>query len=176
METTTPPCPGAGPSALTSSVRIEYLADRPEFIPTLAHWHYQEWASVRPHDSVENRIAMLKERSGRGRIPLTVVALGEGELIGSASLIEHDVENRLELTPWLAGVFVAPERRRQGVGAALVRRVMDEAVSLRIPRVYLYTFKSVSFYADLGWDFMEPAVYRGKAVSIMSYSNLGAKS
>ena len=82
---------------------------------------------------------------GRGQIPLTVVAMAEGKLCGSASLIEHDMDNRLELCPWLAGVFVTPKRRRQGIGAALLRRIVDEAIALHIPKLYLYTVNSISF-------------------------------
>lgn len=156
-------------------ISIEYLADRPEFIPTLAQWHYEEWASLRPDDSVEARIARLNSSCGHGRVPLTVVAVSDGELLGSASLIEHDMDNRLELYPWLAGVFVMPERRRQGIGAALVRRIVDEAISLHVAKLYLYTVNNRSFYADLGWSLMEHAVYRGKEVSIMSYSSSRTK-
>jgi GNAT superfamily N-acetyltransferase len=171
----TRPCPGAGPSGPTDSIRIEYLADRPEFIPTLARWHYQEWGSDRPDDSAENRIALLNERIGRDHLPLTFVALKADELVGSASLIEHDIDNRQELTPWLASVFVAPEQRRRGIGGALVRRIVDETATLGIPRIYLYTYKSVPFYSTLGWSFMELTVYRGKEVSIMFYSNAGTR-
>lgn len=124
---------------------------------------------------MEARIARLNGWCGRGRIPLTVVAVSEGELLGSASLIEHDMDNRLDLCPWLAGVFVTPERRRQGIGAALVSRIVDEAISLHIPKLYLYTVNSTSFYTDLGWPLMEHAVYRGKEVSIMSYSTITTK-
>ncbi len=112
-----------------ASVKIEYLSDRPEFLFKLAQWHYQEWSALRPGDSVEARIVRLQGWCGRGGIPLTVIALSDDELLGSASLIEHDMDDRLELTPWLAGVFVAPEHRRKGIGAALVRRVMGEATS-----------------------------------------------
>jgi N-acetylglutamate synthase-like GNAT family acetyltransferase len=105
-----------------------------------------------------------------------MVAVSEGELLGSASLIEHDMDNRLELYPWLAGVFVAPARRRQGIGAALVRRIVAKAGELGITKLYLYTFKSTAFYTDLGWVLLEPAVYRSKQVSIMSYSHSAARS
>jgi hypothetical protein len=52
------------------------------------------------------------------------MAFIEGALFGSAMLIAHDMDTRMELSPWLAGVFVAPKRRGCGVGAALVRRVI----------------------------------------------------
>jgi GNAT superfamily N-acetyltransferase len=150
-------------------MHIAYLADRPEFIPTLARWHYQEWAYLRPGDSVEGRIARLRGSCGRGEIPLTLVAVSDREVFGSASLVEHDMDNRPELLPWLSGVFVRPERRRHGIGAALVRRIMDEATSLRVSKLYLYTMDRTAFYANLGWSLLEHTVYHGQKVSIMSY-------
>jgi len=149
---------------------IEYLADRPEFIPTLARWHHEEWAYVRSGDTVEARIVRLQGCCGRGRVPLTVIAVSDNELLGSASLIEHDMESRLELTPWLAGVFVAPQHRRKGIGATLVRRILDEAAALHVSRFYLYTVDRAEFYANLGWSLLEQTAYRGKDVSIMFYS------
>lgn len=153
-------------------MKIEYLSDRPEFLFKLAQWHYQEWSALRPGDSVEARIVRLQGWCGRGGIPLTVIALSDDELLGSASLIKHDMDDRLDLTPWLAGVLVAPEHRRKGIGAALVRRVMGEATSLQIPKLYLYTVDSTAFYASLGWSAVEKTRYREKEVSIMSFSTL----
>ena len=85
------------------------------------------------------------------------------------------MDDRPELFPWLAGVFVTPERRRQGAGAALVRRIMDEATSLHVSRLYLYTVDSTAFYANLGWSLLEHTAYRGQDVSIMSYSTITTK-
>jgi GNAT superfamily N-acetyltransferase len=81
-------------------------------------------------------------------------------LLGSASLVEHDMATRPELSPWLSGVFVAPEHRRRGVGAALVERVVLEARVLRTPRLYLYTLGSGALYLRLRWSVMEHTFYR----------------
>src|SRR5204863_6489616 len=94
-----------------TTMQIDYLADRPEFIPTLARWHFQEWAYLRSGDSVEARITRLQGYCARGEIPFTVVAVSDGELLGSASLVNHDMDDRPELSPWLAGVFVRPACR-----------------------------------------------------------------
>jgi predicted N-acetyltransferase YhbS len=147
---------------------IDYLADHPEFLRTLAEWQHGEWGHLRPGDSVEARMARLRNFSERNSIPLTVVAHDNGELLGSASLIPHDMDTRMELTPWLAGVFVAPEHRCRGIGAALVRRVMAEAGRLRVPVLYLYTVHSEKFYASLGWSLQEHSTYRGQNIAIMT--------
>jgi len=49
---------------------------------------------------------------------------------------------------------------------------MDEATSLKVSRLYLYTVDRRGFYANLGWSWLEHASYRGKEVSIMSYSTI----
>lgn len=148
---------------------IEYLADHPEALPTLAQWQHTEWGYIRPGDSVEARRARLEGWCNRDRIPLTVVALDNGEVLGSASLIPHDMETRMELTPWMAGVFVGEPYRRKGIGAELVRRIMDEAEKLEVPLLYLYTVHSEKFYAALGWTLMERTNYREQKVVIMTY-------
>ena len=148
---------------------IEYLADHPEFLPTLAQWQHAEWGHSNPGDSVEARMTRLQGSCERERIPLTVVAHEKGELLGSASLIPHDMETRMELTPWLASVFVGAEHRRRGIGAQLVQRIMAEAARLEVPLLYLYTVHSETFYANLGWSLQEYASYREQKVAIMTY-------
>ena len=148
---------------------IEYLADHPEVIPTLAQWQHAEWGHTRPGDTVEARRARIESWCNRDRIPLAVVALDTSEVLGSASLIASDMETRMELTPWLASVFVGEPYRRKGVGAAVVRRIMDEAGNLEVPLLYLYTVHSEKFYASLGWTLLERTSYREQKVAIMTY-------
>lgn len=88
---------------------------------------------------------------------------------GSAMLVAHDMDTRVDLSPWLAGVFVTPEQRRHGVGAALVQRVIDEATALGVRRLYLYTPSTEHFYSRLGWSLVERTSYEGVDVAVMSY-------
>ena len=149
-------------------MRIEYLSDHPEALPTLAEWQHAEWGNMRPDDTLEKRKARLWRFSNGDRIPLTVVALEGNTVLGSASLIEHDMETRMELTPWLAGVFVGEQYRRRGIGAELVRRIMAEAGRLKVPLLYLYTMHSEKFYAALGWQFQERTSYSDQSIVIMT--------
>lgn len=151
-------------------MRIEYLSDHPEALPILAKWQHAEWGHLRPGDTLEKRTVRLRGFSNGKQIPMTVVALDENEVLGSASLIEHDMETRMELTPWLAGVFVGEQYRRRGIGAELVRRIMAEAKRLKVPLLYLYTVHSEKFYAALGWKLMERTSYRHQDIVIMTYT------
>jgi GNAT superfamily N-acetyltransferase len=148
-------------------VQIEFLADRPEFVPTLAAWHFREWAYLRPGDSVANRIRLLRERSGRRELPITFVASSGAELLGSAMLIHHEMDTRPQYTPWLAGVFVAPAHRGRGVGRALTQRVVSEAAVHGFLTLYLFTPSAEAFFSHLGWSIVERTRYRNADVTIM---------
>jgi N-acetylglutamate synthase-like GNAT family acetyltransferase len=74
----------------------------------------------------------------------------------------------MELTPWLGGVYVAPDHRRQGIGSALVVRAVDEASEISVERLYLYTPDQERFYTRLGWSVVEQCQYRGEDVVVMT--------
>jgi N-acetylglutamate synthase-like GNAT family acetyltransferase len=116
--------------------------------------------------SVEQRMAALQKHA-KAQVPTTVIALSGSRLLGSASLIAHDMDTHPELSPWLASVYVAPEYRRRGIGSALVQRIVAEAASLELDRLYLFTPDKERFYARLGWTVLERTVYRGYAQVVM---------
>src|ERR1700736_1692780 len=149
-------------------MNIDYLANHQEFIPTVARWHHKEWAYLRPGDSLEARITRLRDDCGRKAIPTVVVAFTDSTLLGSAMLVAHDMDTRMDLSPWLAGVFVSPERRGHGIGVALVQRIIDDAGALGVQKLYLYTPSAEQFYSRLGWAVVERAIYRGAEVVVMS--------
>ncbi|HTV47190.1 MAG TPA: GNAT family N-acetyltransferase [Phycisphaerae bacterium] len=151
-------------------IQIDYLAKHKEFIPTLAQWHHQEWAYLRPDDSIDKRIDRLREAARRhAAVPTVVIAFAGDKLFGSAMLVANDMDTRMELSPWLAGVFVAPQYRKQGIGAALVGRVITDAWSLGVDRLYLYTPNTQLFYSRLGWSVVERMKYCGLDVVVMSF-------
>jgi predicted N-acetyltransferase YhbS len=151
-------------------VEIELLADRPEFIPQVAEWHFREWAYLRPGDSVANRVRLLRERSGRTELPITFIASAGAELLGSAMLIHREMDTHPDFTPWLAGVFVALAHRRRGIGSALARHAVREAAARGYATVYLFTPSAQDFFSRLGWSIVEHAWYRNTDVTIMSHT------
>lgn len=148
--------------------RIEYLADHPTLVSTLARWHHAEWQYLDANVPLERRAAALA-RHRRHQVPTTVVALAQDTLLGSASLIAHDMDTRPSLTPWLASVYVAPEYRCHGIGSALVKRVCHEAGEIGFERVYLFTPDRERFYTRLGWTTIERTLYRGYRQVVMAF-------
>ena len=156
-------------SRTVAPMQIGYLTDYQEFIPTLARWHHDEWAYLRPGDSVKARIERLRGCCGHREIPTVVISFTDSTLLGSAMLVAHDMDTRMEFSPWLAGVFVAPEHRRHGIGAALVGRVIEDATALGVRCLYRYTPSTEHFYSRRGWSLIEHTTHRGANVSVMSY-------
>lgn len=149
-------------------MKIEYLEDRPELISELADFHFAEWSYLNPGETLEGKAEYIRSNCGRNGVPSFVIAVEGTELMGSASLIAHDMDNRPDLTPWLADVYVKPMFRRQGIATALIRRIETEAKSAGIARLFLYTPDAAELYRHLGWSMFEKCRYRGVDVDIMT--------
>ena len=150
---------------------VRPLGERPDTVPTLAAWLYEQWGYFHDHDSVERRIGELNARLQSDRIPVSFVALAseapDAPPIGTASLTPDDLETRPDLSPWLASVFVQAEHRQSGAGSALVNAVVAHARKLRFPILYLFTEDRIQFYERLGWTVVCAEVYRGHPVTVM---------
>src|ERR1019366_9122233 len=70
--------------------------------------------------------------------------------------ITADLSERPQLSPWVAAVWVEPQARRRGVGAALVDRAALDCFALGIERAYLCARRErAGFYQRLGWTPIE---------------------
>lgn len=148
-------------------MQILSLKEKPDYIPTLAQWHHSEWQHLNPGQSLQDRIDKMQAYLNDDFIPSTYIAL-EDMLLGSASIVKHDMDTRKDLSPWLASVYVEPAHRRKGAGSALVQHVMDEAMARGIKTLYLFTEDETDYYQQLGWYTYEKANYRGHKIQIMS--------
>jgi GNAT superfamily N-acetyltransferase len=151
---------------------ITYLADYPQYRSTLAGWIFDEWGWEMPGSTFESIQAEFSLHLNRDRIPLTLLALVEGQPAGTASIFLHDMDTRMDLTPWLAAVYVLPGFRGRGIGSQLVGAIEDVATRLQLERLYLFTPDREDFYARLGWSVLEIVEYRQQANAIMTKTML----
>lgn len=149
-------------------MRIENLADHPEYVEVVARWQWDEWGTD-PTDSLAARIIDLRAQTDPERVPTTYIALDDGGVaLGSASLVEDDMRTHPELSPCLASVYVAPAARGRGVASALVRRVVAQTATTGVARLYLYTPDAQGLYAKLGWRVVTTERFEGHPVTIMA--------
>jgi len=80
-----------------------------------------------------------------------LVAEIDGVVVGSVLLVAEELDPMHDVSPWLAGLVVAPDHRGRGIGAALVRATEARAAAMACPILHLYTGAAEPFYAALGW-------------------------
>jgi predicted N-acetyltransferase YhbS len=137
--------------------RIEHLAERPDLLPTVAAWIYDEWWTEVEGANVGTLTQLLRTHLIPGQMPLTLVASLERCPVGTASLLTHDVDTEEwpDLSPWLAAVYVVPKHRQRGIGASLVNAIVSQATALGAGVLYLSTLGREGFYARLGWQVVD---------------------
>lgn len=150
-------------------MKIALLADYPDEVRTVARWHWEEWGHLNPNGSFDLTPEKVSKRVNRDRVPLAYLALEGGSPVGTASLVEHDMEGREDLSPWLAGVYVHPDYRNRGVASRLILRICDVAESFGLSELFLYTNTANELYGKLGWNEIREEPYRGRMVKIMRF-------
>ena len=148
-------------------IEIAYLADHEEAIGELAQWFYGEWSYLYPDKALDDVKNAIAERTNRDRVPMALVAFEGAVLAGTVCLKTHDMDTRLDLSPWLAGLYVAGPFRGRGIGTTLVKAVEQKAIGLGIRKLYLYTPSAEVFYLRLAWLTLEVTEYLGTKVTIM---------
>ncbi|MGE5221828.1 MAG: GNAT family N-acetyltransferase [Omnitrophica WOR_2 bacterium] len=155
------------------AIQISYLADCAEYLPMVASWVFDEWGHEMDGMTQEGHTAEFRGHLNRDRIPLTIIALLDGQPAGTASIYDQDMEEiHPELSPWLAAVYVPPQYRDQGIGSELVKAIEEIAKKLQIRELYLFTPDKELFYTRLGWSVLEKTGYRGR-LQVVMHKSLG---
>jgi len=142
---------------------------------------YAEWAHLYPGASLEQyRQGLLNngwDGSDLTSLNLAWFALDDGGaplgvamLVGEGEL-EPDDTGHLE-GPWFAGLVVDPQFRRQGIGAALLDYVTEQARSLGFQRLRLVTEHNTGYYERRGWT-VEQGVTLNSIPNTVMFITLG---
>ena len=144
------------------------------------HWQeaaqisYLAWQHDFPQDTAQTYIdQFLQDAESPGALPEIFAAIGPSDtLLGLASLVADDeLPGATEPGPWLAAVFVRPEARSRGVGAALVHHVVERSRQRGDSALYLYTDNSRSWYESMGWTFIRETPLNGLPHAVMLIAN-----
>lgn len=108
---------------------------------------------------------LVRQNFGRQAIPTAFVAHEGERFVGTVSVIVNDEERRPSYTRWVAALWVEPQDRQKGVGAALVAKASDFVFRTGFPRAYLLSReRRRAYYEGLGWtvleaDILEPGLH-----------------
>jgi predicted N-acetyltransferase YhbS len=130
-------------------IQIRHMHELPHLRDQLGQMLYDEfWAGVEGV-SPQSMARRLAQAQGSDALPLCRVATSGGQALGLVNLIEYDDPNPRVGSPWLAGMLVRPDQRGRGLGARLVRTLLDDAQRLGQAQLFLGT-DGPGFYARLG--------------------------
>lgn len=138
-------------------MQIEYLGNRPEFIPELAGLLFQEWADLYQAAGIDEQQLrdVLFARTAKDRLPLTLIVVRGHELLGAGSLKLAEPESKAGVSPWIGGLYVKAPYRGLGLGRDLVLALEAKAKELGVTALYLSADTAVHFYEKLGWHVLE---------------------
>ena len=142
-------------------MKIVRIAEQPDLVPMVARWLWDEWHldAGDTFESVRDAVAESVSSSGP---PQTFVLVVDDQPVGTASLIDHDLDERPDLTPWLAGVFVIPEARGRGYVVHLIQAVEAACRSAGVGTLWLHTANAERVYARAGWHTVEVIERQGR--------------
>jgi GNAT superfamily N-acetyltransferase len=137
---------------------ISDYRDRQDFGPQIADRVWNAWwkgAGLQLADVAHHLTEMVDERP----LPTALVAHDDNGYAGSVFLIDSDLEERPQLTPWIAALWVEEEKRSLGVAKALVREATSAAARLGHDEVFVCCHRDLEpFYAMQDWRILERGV------------------
>ncbi len=154
------------------SLEVALLAYRPELVDAVADALLVEWPEWYGLSSREEILNEVRSRAQSDEIPLTLVALDADRLAGTVSLNPTSIPTHTHLSPWLGGLWVHAEGRRNGTGSALVAACRAHAERLGFERLYAATASAQGLFRRDGWvrfDTVELPAHPGETIEVFRF-------
>lgn len=132
------------------TVEIVGLEKRMDVFDTAVEMFWKQWGSA------DNRKfyydCMLHSCKTGSDLPRFYIALeDDNTIVGTYALLRNELVSRQDIFPWLACLYIAPERRGNKLGAALLQHALREAAQKGYENLYLCTDLE-RYYEKYGWD------------------------
>lgn len=151
---------------MMGKLKIEPLADHPEFLPSLQCLFETEWASYYGSCGPGNAQVDLKEYANKKGFPFGVVAILDGNFCGAAVLKNESISTHPHLYPWAAAGIVTLSFRRQGIGSKLLAALETAAKNFGFSHIYCGTNTANNVLERQSWQLLEWTIQNGEKVGI----------
>ncbi len=139
---------------MVAQIKIAHLFELTQHREAAAKLIFDEFWTDVPDYSVDKMAQRLRLATQQVRLPVSMVAVENFEVVGAVNLVDDDGNGPPDGAVWLAGMVVALRRRHVGIGTLLVQSVLAHAARMGCDAVYLGT-DGPNFYARLGATIVE---------------------
>ena len=139
-------------------LKIYNLKDKPRYIEEVAMLTQKEWgqkdlSKKEFEQKVKNKIIKIKSYFNKYNY-CKLILLDNDILVGFISIFLTDGEERKDLSPWYATMYVKEKYRGRGYSKILNNAILAEARKRNISRLYLKTDLE-NYYEKFGAKFLE---------------------
>lgn len=139
-------------------LKIYNIKDKQEYIKEVAILTQKEWGkknlSKEEFDiKIKNKIAKIKNNLNNPNY-CKLILVDDTTLIGFISIFEHDGDDRQDLSPWYATMFVKEEFRGNGYSKILNNAILEESKMRGFKRIYLKT-ELYNYYEKFGAKYLD---------------------
>ena len=139
-------------------LKIYNIKDKQEYLREVAMLTQLEWGKNNlSKEEFENKIDKKIEKiknSFEKKDYCKLILLDDNKLVGFISIFPTDGEERKDLSPWYATMYVKKEFRGKGYSKILNSAILEEAKKRKIKRLYLKTELN-NYYEKFGAKFIE---------------------
>lgn len=127
------------------------VREHPAYATQALAYIQNKWANEKSMPLYEDCMqSALKTTSS---LPQWYALMDGARIIGCAGLITNDFISRMDLWPWLCGLYVEKDCRGHGYGALLMERARRDAHKAGFSRLYLCT-GHVGYYERYGFAYL----------------------
>lgn len=139
-------------------LKIFNIKDKKEYIREVAELTQKEWGSK--NSSVEEFNSKINKKISKilsnldNKYYCKLILLDDEKLVGFISIFPTDGDERCDLTPWYATMYVKKEYRGKGYSRLLNDAILEEAKKRGFDKIYLKT-ELKDYYEKFGARYME---------------------
>ena len=131
---------------MTDNINIVSLKDLPDYRQTLIDYVESNWKGVlRPFTAVLDKLFLVDKE-----LPKCFMLLKDENIIGFYQLVEQELIERKDLSPWITCVFIDEQERGKRLSSILLKHGRTVAGKLGYSKVCLTT-DHIQFYEKFGF-------------------------
>lgn len=155
-------------------LEIYNIKDKQEYLKEIAELTQKEWGSGT--NSIEEFNAKIDKKINKIISNLNnpnyckLILLQDNTLVGFISIFPHDCDERPDLSPWYATMYVKEKFRGNGYSKLLNEAILKDAKSRGFTKIYLKT-DLINYYEKFGANYIE-TLKSGEKLYYFNLSNL----